>query len=57
MDLRDRQKSFTFKYELRGGDGAVYGRGESVMVMYDYGSGKTIPIPDRFLERIGEYSE
>jgi len=50
-------KSFTFKYELHDGNGAVYGRGESVMVMYDYGSGKTIPIPGGFLERIREYSE
>ncbi len=52
-------RSFTFAYELRGltESGTVFGRGSSVMVMYDYAGGKTVTIPDDFLVKIREYSD
>ena len=54
-----REKSFTFKYELvdRSSESIVFGRGKSVMVLFDYLKNTTIPIPDNLLKKISEYSE
>ena len=35
----------------------VYGKGESIMVLFDYKENKPIPIPKDFLEKIVLYRE
>jgi acyl-CoA thioester hydrolase len=54
-----REKSFAFKYRIveRSDETVVYGKGESVMVLFDYKENKSIPIPRDFLEKILEYCE
>ena len=54
-----REKSFAFKYRIvqRSDETAVYGKGESVMVLFDYKENKSIPIPKDFLEKILAYCE
>jgi acyl-CoA thioesterase FadM len=49
----------TYKYQLadRNNTFVTYGKGESVMVYFDYRTNKTIPIPGDFLEKISPYSE
>ena len=56
---RIREKSFAFKYRIveRSDGTAVYGKGESVMVLFDYKENKSIPIPKDFLEKILAYCE
>ena len=44
-------KSFDLEYELRS-NGRVVAEATSVCVAYDYGSGETIPIPERWKERL-----
>jgi acyl-CoA thioester hydrolase len=44
-------KSFDLEYELRS-NGRVVAEATSVCVAYDYGSGETIPIPERWRERL-----
>ena len=53
------EKSFAFKYQLadRNNASVTYGKGESVMVYFDYRASKTIPIPGDFLAKISPYSE
>jgi acyl-CoA thioester hydrolase len=53
------EKSFAFKYQLadRNTTSVTYGKGESVMVYFDYRTNRTIPIPGDFLEKISPYSE
>lgn len=53
------KKSFNFRYEIidtRGGP-EPYARGESVMVWYDYTSGKTALIPEETAAKLREYRE
>jgi acyl-CoA thioester hydrolase len=54
-----REKSFAFKYRIveRSEETAVYGKGESVMVLFDYKENKSIPVPKDFLEKILAYCE
>ena len=53
------EKSFSFKYELadREDTSVTYGKGESVMVYFDYRTNRAIPIPRDFLKKISPYSE
>jgi acyl-CoA thioester hydrolase len=44
-------KSFDLEHELRS-NGRVVAEAKSVCVAYDYGSGETIPIPERWKERL-----
>lgn len=49
-------KSFTQEYVLvREADGEVVARGETVTAAYDYKRGKTIPLPERWREKIVAY--
>jgi acyl-CoA thioester hydrolase len=52
-------KSFTFRYELFNPEDAalVYGRGESVMVMYDYGTSATVAMDREFASVLREYMD
>jgi acyl-CoA thioester hydrolase len=52
-------KKFTFQYEIKeqGREQTLYCRGESVMVFFDYTARKTIPIPEKILNKIREYVE
>jgi len=52
-------KSFTFIYKLinRKNNLFVYAKGESVQVFFDYKKNCTIPIPDKFFDKISEYIE
>jgi acyl-CoA thioester hydrolase len=46
-------KSFVFEYEIHERDSSrLVAKGRSVQVMYDYRSGKSIPLPEDFKERI-----
>ncbi|MCA1650457.1 MAG: acyl-CoA thioesterase, partial [Acidobacteria bacterium] len=40
------RSSFTYEYEVAGTDGAVVAVARSVQVMYDYGLGHPVPVPD-----------
>ncbi len=52
-------KSFTFRYKLinREDDVFVYAKGKSVQVFFDYKKNCTIPIANKFLDKISEYTE
>jgi acyl-CoA thioester hydrolase len=50
--LRLGTKSFELEYELRADDRLV-AEARSVLVGYDYGSGTSRPIPDRWRKRLG----
>lgn len=54
-----REKRFTFQYRIidRSDKKTVYGRGESVMVLFDYKEQNSIPIPEEFLKKIQPYRE
>jgi len=54
-----REKSFAFKYRIvgRSEETVVYGKGESIMVLFDYKENKSIPIPKDFLKKILVYCE
>ncbi len=54
-----REKSFAFTYRIveRLDESIVYGKGESIMVLFDYKKNKSIPIPKDFLEKIMAYCE
>ncbi len=48
-------KSFSMKYAIaRAADEALIATGRSVLVMYDYALGKTVPISDEFKRRVTE---
>lgn len=47
--------SFTMRYELVDEEGTVLATGESVQVMFDYSSGKSMPIPPDVRSRIENY--
>jgi acyl-CoA thioester hydrolase len=53
------EKSFAFKYQLadRNNSSVTYGKGESVMVYFDYRTNRAIPIPEDFLKKISSYSD
>lgn len=44
-------KSFDLEYELRSA-GQVVAKAKSVCVGYDYGTGRSVPIPDEWRERL-----
>lgn len=46
------RKSFTIEYLITRQEQMPVARGKSVQVMYDYSSGKTIPIPDAILNQL-----
>ncbi len=49
-------KSFEFDYLITAkADGRVVAVGDSVQVHFDYGAGKTLPIPDSFRALIEDY--
>ena len=52
-------KSFTFIYKLinKKDDLLVYAKGESVQVFFDYQKNCTIQIPNKFFDKISEYTE
>ncbi len=52
-------KSFTFSYEIFdvNDPSIVYGKGESIMVVFDYVENKTLQLSDDFLNRIADYRE
>jgi acyl-CoA thioester hydrolase len=54
-----REKSFAFRYRIveRSGESGVYGKGESVMVFFDYKENKSIPVPKDIMEKILPYCE
>ena len=54
-----REKSFAFKYRIvqRSEETVVYGKGESIMVLFDYKENKSIPIQKDFLGKILAYCE
>jgi acyl-CoA thioester hydrolase len=45
-------KSFDIAYDIRGADGRAVASGKTVMVMYDYQGGQTIPIPAELKAKI-----
>lgn len=45
-------KSFDIVYDIRSEDGRAVASGKTVMVMYDYQSGRTVPIADDLKEKI-----
>jgi acyl-CoA thioester hydrolase len=45
-------KSFDMVYRIDGGDGRLAAVGKTIMVMYDYGAGQTIPVPDDLKARV-----
>lgn len=47
--------SFSMAYELRDEEGVVLATGESVQVMFDYGAGKSMRMPDDVRARIESY--
>ncbi len=49
-------KSLRFEYQVEDSDtGAVLGRGETVMVAYDYRAQSSIPVPDAWRKAISEF--
>jgi acyl-CoA thioester hydrolase len=56
------RKRFDFSYRLVSKDSindesAVYAKGRSVQVFFDYKKNTTVPIPEHILEKITEYSD
>jgi acyl-CoA thioesterase FadM len=50
------RSSFRFLYELMDpGDGRVFVEAETVQVMYDYATGRPIPIEPAFLGAVRDY--
>lgn len=48
-------KSFTMDYAIaRVGDGALIATGQSVLVVYDYAAGCSVPVSDEFRARVAE---
>ncbi|NNJ11533.1 acyl-CoA thioesterase [Chloroflexales bacterium ZM16-3] len=48
-------KSFSMQYAIaRAADGALIASARSVLVMYDYAQGKTVPVPDDLRQRVAE---
>jgi acyl-CoA thioester hydrolase len=48
-----RTKSWVWAYVIRrSADGAVVADGRTVQIMYDYGAGRTVPIPHELRERL-----
>ncbi|NTV64062.1 MAG: acyl-CoA thioesterase [Oscillochloris sp.] len=48
-------KSFSLEYTIaRASDQALIASARSVLVMYDYNLGKTVPIPEEFKRRVAE---
>jgi acyl-CoA thioester hydrolase len=43
------RKSFDLEYDITGEGGKAVARGKTVMVTYDYGERRTIPIPEALL--------
>jgi acyl-CoA thioester hydrolase len=54
-----REKSFAFQYRIveRVDKTAVYTKGKSVMVLFDYEENRSVRIPKDFLEKIQTYCE
>jgi acyl-CoA thioesterase FadM len=54
-----REKSFAFQYRIveRVNESIVYGKGKSVMVLFDYEENRSVRIPQDFLEKIQTYCE
>jgi acyl-CoA thioester hydrolase len=51
-------KSFVMTYEVRSeGVDAVAARGDGVIVWYDYGAGRSIPVPDALRQRLDEHRD
>ncbi len=51
------EKSWAMEYELRSATGDLLASGESVQVMYDYGTGESIPIPPGIRDLIQRYEQ
>jgi acyl-CoA thioester hydrolase len=49
--------SFTMAYQLMDEEGVVLATGESVQVMFDYGKGKSMRMPEEARARIESYEE
>jgi acyl-CoA thioester hydrolase len=48
-------KSFSMQYAIaRAADGVLIASARSVLVMYDYAQGKTVPVPDTLRQRVAE---
>jgi acyl-CoA thioester hydrolase len=48
-------KSFVMEYAIaRASDDALIASGRSVLVMYDYAAGKSVPVPDSFRQRVAQ---
>jgi acyl-CoA thioester hydrolase len=50
-----RRSSFSMGYEIRNQEGRLIATAKSVQVAYDYGAGKTVPLPDAIKRRIAEF--
>lgn len=48
-------KSFDMIFRVDAEDGRLIATGKTVLVMFDYASGRTIPVPDSFKERFLAY--
>lgn len=51
------RKSFDILYDIRGADGRLVATGKTVMVMYDYQSGRTTPIPPKLKGKIHAFQQ
>ena len=49
------RSSFVFEYRMEGEDGRVAATARSVQVCYDYGAGRSIPIPERWRQQMIAY--
>lgn len=49
--------SFVMKYELTDEEGAVLASGETVQVMYDYATSRSMPVPNDVRERVERFEK
>ena len=50
-------KSFDLIYRFTGEDGRLIAAGQTVQVMYDYGLGRSFPVPDMIKEKVREFQK
>lgn len=50
-------KSFDLIYRFTGEDGRLIAAGKTVQVMYDYGLGRSFPVPDMIKEKVREFQK
>ncbi|MFL7839475.1 MAG: acyl-CoA thioesterase [Candidatus Promineifilaceae bacterium] len=50
-------KSFDLLYRITGEDGRLIATGKTVQVMYDYGLGRSFPVPDWVKEKVKQFQK